>query len=164
VFNPDQSDVDEDTFGDVCDNCPEAYNPTQDDFDKDGLGVACDNYPNQPNTQNLGTCAKIVGGVLIGTGATCLRYDNCNEDEYCDMVQGDCNGNGIGDAWECYADVNCSTKVDLADLVIMKAEFLRTDCATIPCNADCNGDYHVDLTDLVVMKTQFLRIDCPACP
>jgi hypothetical protein len=63
----------------------------------------------------------------------------------------------------CYADCNCDRKVDLADLVIMKGEFLRTDCATNPCNADCNYDNSVDLSDLVMMKGEFFRSNCPAC-
>jgi hypothetical protein len=49
-------------------------------------------------------------------------------------------------AWaeQCQADCNCDTKVNLADLVVMKTEFLRTNCDTTPCQADCNGDDKVD--------------------
>jgi hypothetical protein len=72
-------------------------------------------------------------------------------------------GNGCGDACECHADCNSNQKVDLSDLVIMKQEFLRTDCATNPCDADCNYDNSVDLADLVMMKEEFLRSDCPIC-
>ena len=39
--NPDQSDRDEDTFGDVCD--------TNDDKDKDGIPDTLDNCPDSPN-------------------------------------------------------------------------------------------------------------------
>lgn len=176
-------DSDGDTVCDNADNCPNDHNPHQEDADGDGTGNACDectdtdgdgfgnpsfsgniceadNCPNSPNGNILGTCSKVTGGVVIGTGVTCLSYEDCQEDEYCDMVQGDCNNNGIGDACECYADVNCSTKVDLSDLVIMKGEFLQS----CPCQADCNGDNQVNLGDSVIMKTQFLRTNCPACP
>lgn len=34
----------------------------------------------------------------------------------------------LGDACECYADCNCDTKVNLADLILTKYEFLRNDC------------------------------------
>ncbi len=67
-------------------------------------------------------------------------------------------------AYKCYADCNCDTEVNLADLVIMKQEFLRTDCAVNQCAADCNDDNRVDLSDLVMMKGEFLRSDCPVCP
>lgn len=52
--NPDQSDVDNDSIGDLCDdsdndgiididdNCPDLYNPLQEDDDGDGIGNPCD--------------------------------------------------------------------------------------------------------------------------
>jgi len=43
-------------------------------------------------------------------------------------------------------------KVNLSDLVLMKTEFNRTNCATVPCYADCNDDDKVNLSDLVIMK------------
>jgi len=151
-----QEDTDGDNIGNVCDPCPNDY---ENDSDSDSICGDIDSCHATPNGLTLGTCAKLAGGVLIGTGVTCLGYEDCEEDEICDMVQGDCNGNGIGDACECYADCNCSTKVDLADLVLMKREFQQP-----PVHADCNGDNQVNLGDLVIMKTQFMRIDCPACP
>jgi hypothetical protein len=64
------------------------------------------------------------------------------------------------DVCTCYGDINDDSKVDLADLVVVKAEFLREDCGTNPCQADCNGDGKVNLADLVIMKGEFLRTDC----
>jgi hypothetical protein len=72
-------------------------------------------------------------------------------------------GNGCGDACECDADCNADQKVDLSDLVMLKEEFMRADCAANPCPADCNYDSKVDLADLVMLKEEFLRTDCPAC-
>ena len=65
---------------------------------------------------------------------------------------------------QCSADCNGDEKVCLADVVIMKQEFLRNDCSELdPCLADCNGDNKVDLEDLSVMKYEFLG-ECPYCP
>jgi hypothetical protein len=39
--NQDQDDIDGDTVGTVCDNCPETFNPDQADQDDNGVGDAC---------------------------------------------------------------------------------------------------------------------------
>jgi hypothetical protein len=135
-----------------------------DDYDCDGFDDDTDNCLEMPNGPDLGTCAKVAYGVIIGTGVTCLSYEDCAEDEYCQMEQGDCNENGCGDACECYADIAGTTgKVDLYDLTQMKREYNRTDCAINPCTANLNGDGKVDLSDLVIMKVQYNRNDCPSC-
>ena len=43
VSNPEQTDRDDDGFGDACDNCPKVANPDQRDTDQDRVGDACDN-------------------------------------------------------------------------------------------------------------------------
>jgi len=55
IYNPDQSNIDDDSLGDLCDddidgdgylngddNCPYSYNPDQEDSDLDGIGDICD--------------------------------------------------------------------------------------------------------------------------
>ncbi len=130
------------------------------DSDADGVLDCNDNCPPTPNGPLLGTCVKPVSGVVIGMGTTCNTSGNCASGETCDKVQGDINGNGCGDACECYADINNSGKVDLTDLVIMKTEFNKP-CPPSPCTADLNGDGKVDLQDLVIMKIQFNKTGCP---
>jgi cytochrome c553 len=149
--NPDQKDNDRDGAGDVCD----------DDDDNDGVIDSVDNCPEHPNGEFLGTCVTESGGLVIGTGAWCASDDDCKDGEYCQKNQGDYNVNSTGDACECYADINGDSKVNLADLVCMKGEFLRDDCAINFCCADCNVDNHVNLADLLIMKVQFLRTNCP---
>jgi hypothetical protein len=128
------------------------------DSDNDAALDASDNCHTTHNGPGLGTCVKGAGGVVIGQGVTCEDDGDCGANETCDLSQGDCNTNGIGDACECYADCTCDTKVNLSDLVIMKQEFMKT-----PVYADCNGDGKVDLQDLVIMKSQFMKTGCPAC-
>jgi len=163
TYNPLQEDGDGDEYGNVCDNCPSDSNSNQEDADCDRIGDLCDNCTEKPNSSDLGTCTKIVSGLVLGTGVICTDDEHC-AGETCQKEQGDCNGNGIGDVCECYADCNSDTKVELQDLVIMKGEFGRNDCDTNPCQADSNDDDKVDLQDLVIMKAEFGSTSCPVIP
>lgn len=73
-------------------------------------------------------------------------------------------GNGIGNACECLADINCDGKVDLADVTILKQEFSVSSSVATYDNVDFNYDGKVNLVDTLILRTEFLRIDCPACP
>ncbi len=75
-------DLDSDAICNEEDICP---NDNENDSDLDSICGDIDNCPSTPNAQTLGTCAKLAGGVLIGTGVTCLSFQDCEEDEYCDM-------------------------------------------------------------------------------
>jgi hypothetical protein len=67
----------------------------------------------------------------------------------------------VFDRTMCCSDFNGDGKVSLSDLMIMKGEFGRRNCAQTACRADYNGDGKVDLTDLMRMKREFGRYNCP---
>jgi hypothetical protein len=157
------ADSDADGIIDASDNCPDDSNANQLDSDADGIGDVCDNCPMHSNGPAYGTCVRSLSEVVIGSEVPCTDGGQCEAGKTCQMEQGDCNGNGIGDVCECYADCDCSTNVNLSDLVMMKAQYLRDDCATNLCQADCNGDKQVNLSDLVIVKAQYFRNDCPSC-
>jgi len=149
------NDIDNDTIcGDV-DVCP--YDP-ENDSDNDTICGDVDNCPLNSNSTELGMCVKHLSGLFIGMGTSCTGYQDCKEDEFCQLGQEDHNTNGIGDACECYADCDNDTTVGLFDLAIMKTDF---GFACPPCDADLNDDNGVGLFDLAIMKVQFGRSGCP---
>jgi hypothetical protein len=159
-----QEDTDNDGSGNVCDNCPNNKNSMQEDGDGDGAGDVCDNCGYRPNGSALGTCIQMTGKMRIGVGSTCTLQGDCLSDQICDMVQGDLDSNGIGDACECYADFDDNAKVDLADVLQMKREFPSFSCATDNCQTDANNDGKVDISDFVILRAQFLSRNCPLSP
>ena len=159
---------------DCDDNCVFIPNPNQEDDESDGQGNVCDNCPETPNGQDVGACVKTLAGLVVSCRVgetkdfiTCTSNDDCVEaDGTCQMEQGDCNENGIGDVCECYADGYGSLgvpdgKVTIWDFIIWKEEFGRIDCNENTCQADYNEDGKVTVWDFVVFKHEFGRIDCP---
>ncbi|WP_179353919.1 collagen-binding domain-containing protein [Winogradskyella vidalii] len=94
-------DVDGDGVADCVDNCPEVYNPDQTDANNDGVGDACD----EPEPEEICDGIDNDGDGLIDEGfedldgdgvADCI--DNCPEVYNPDQT--DANNNGVGDACE----------------------------------------------------------------
>ncbi|MBN2203145.1 MAG: VCBS repeat-containing protein [Candidatus Aenigmarchaeota archaeon] len=88
IFNPDQTNSDGDSFGDVCDICPFATNEDQLDSDEDGFGDVCDNCPDISNNDQIDVDSD-------GLGDAC---DNCINDF--NPIQTDSDNDGLGDACE----------------------------------------------------------------
>jgi len=100
TYNKDQSDVDSDLIGDVCDLDNAVKNFYEKDRDGDGLGDISDNCPNVYNPQQIDSnadkrgdlCADDDGDGVIGYRDNCISTPNAD--------QRDVNVNLVGDACE----------------------------------------------------------------
>lgn len=120
VYNPDQSDVDSDGIGDLCDdddhdgtidiidNCPDHPNTRQLDYDSDDIGDTCDNCPliYNPDQTDLDNdkVGDVCGPDADHDGIPNL-LDNCPFDRNSDQM--DFDADGIGDVCDnCPLDPN----------------------------------------------------------
>jgi hypothetical protein len=141
-----------------------------------GVTENCDdNCPAAPNGPSLGTCVKTQGGEVVSYRVgepkhyiTCTSDPDCTPTGgTCQLLPGDSNGNGLGDACECYTNFNYPSdlKVNLSDLGLLKGEYGNNECSeSNPCSADANNDGKVNLQDLGLLKNEYGRQDCPALP
>jgi alpha-tubulin suppressor-like RCC1 family protein len=118
VFNPQQTDTDNDGLGDACDPCPDdptndvdgdevcglsdncidVSNPGQEDADEDGIGDACDPCPNDPTND-------VDGDGVCGLSDNCPAIFNPN--------QKDSDGDRLGNACdECPDDADNDQDAD----------------------------------------------------
>lgn len=108
-YNPDQSDIDCDTYGDPCDNCIDIYNPDQLNSDGDALGNECDNCPLVTNEHQTDIDDDGVGDAcdLCPTDPNPEQIDQDNDGvgdvcDNCPLVinpeQADLDRDGVGDA------------------------------------------------------------------
>jgi hypothetical protein len=140
------------------------------DSDDDGIKDDEDKCPCHPNGIDKGTCVVDVGNVIMSYEEgdeliTCDDDIDCEPDGYCQKVQGDCNGNGIGDVCEGYADFNESGDVNLADLLDLIICYGKTNFETYPdCEQyDTNDDNRVSAWDYLILTLQYGRDGFDTC-
>ena len=159
VFNPDQTDTDDDDVGDACDdddgdgipfsedNCPDDPNSNQADVDSDAVGDTCDNCPDDSNGAQQDFDQDEVG-------------DACDPDVDGDGILEDGDDSGSTEDNPCTGgntvgcDDNCGAMANASQLDI-DADGFGDACETGVALADSNLSGRVDGFDLVVLARAF---------
>ena len=140
VSNTNQSDIDGDGIGDVCDddidgdgiintedNCPDVSNANQEDMDSDGIGDVCDNDRD--------------GDDVINTKDNCPDVSNAD--------QGDIDDDGIGDVCDDDRDGDgvINTEDNCPDVSNVNQEDMDGDGIGDVCDDDRDGDGIINTED-----------------
>jgi hypothetical protein len=133
--------------------------------DYDGIPHAQDNCPGIPNGPGLGTCINMNFPFFFGKA--CIADRECGTAGFCSTNQDDripniSEGNGYGDACDCYGNFDNDFDVDGIDAAKIKASYGRSrmlnPCTNeTPCSGDFNVDEDVDGSDVFLFRANFGR-------
>jgi hypothetical protein len=131
TFNPSQTDVDDDGWGDSCDNCNQ-WNEDQADLDGDNVGDLCDHDADGDGVRDDVEDSVSLDGGLADAGE--LTQDNCPE--IFNYDQADMDGDGTGDA--------CDDDID-GDGLLNSEDPCPFGDESVLSESECAGDS--DMTD-----------------
>ncbi|MBI5196248.1 MAG: hypothetical protein HZA10_07990 [Nitrospirae bacterium] len=146
-----------DGVGNTCDNCSTLYNPEQTDSDNDGIGDVCDIPSCTDNDQDGysiqgGNCGQVDcndSNPSVNPGASEI-YNNGIDD--------DCNPNTFD---RYMGDVNIDKGIDIVDVILTLRCALELD-PMAQCLQECgdmNGDGVIDIVDVILVLRGALELD-----
>jgi hypothetical protein len=166
------TDSDGDLVPDCVDNCPSTYNPNQLDVDQDGFGDICDGCPFDAGKTSPGICGCGVSDMDSDGDLVPDCVDNCPA--VANPLQVDVDGDGHGDVCDnCVnvanpdqlitilmtGDLNRSGTYTSSDVILLVNYVFKSGAPPQPCPAagDCNCSGTVSSADIIVLVNHVFK-------